>query len=236
MEKHRKLFREGSLEKGFAGETADAVWGDIEYFARYGFNRAHATDYAVITGQTAYLKAHYPLEFMTALMTTERHNVEKLGFLIADARRTGLEVRGPCINHSDVEFTIEGDLSAPDARAIRIGLGAIKNVGDDAVRAIVTEQKENGPFENLDDFAHRVDLRKLNRRSLEYLVQAGALDAFGPRPALLTLVDAMLGSSVRIHEAQDVGQFTLFGELGGMTETLVVPDYFPPISNAQLLT
>jgi DNA polymerase-3 subunit alpha len=235
MEKHKKLFRKGAIEKGFPGETADAVWGDIEFFARYGFNRAHATDYAVITGQTAYLKAHYPLEFMTALMTTERHNIEKLGFLIGDARRTGLEVREPCINHSDVEFTIERDPEEPEGRFIRIGLGAIKNVGDDAMRVVVEARQEGGPFENLDDFADRVDLRKLNRRTLEYLIQAGALDTFGPRPALLTLVDGMLGTSAHIHEARDVGQFTLFGEMGARTETIVVPDYFPPISNRKLL-
>ena len=112
------------LTKASNAEVADRVWADIEFFARYGFNRAHATDYAVITAQTAYLKAHYPIEFMTALMSTERHNIEKLGFLIIDARRTGLEVNGPNLNHSDVEFTIEHQ--ADGSRVIRIGLGGNK--------------------------------------------------------------------------------------------------------------
>ena len=238
MEKHRQMFRAGASKKGIATEVADAVWGDIEFFARYGFNRAHATDYAVITAQTAYLKAHYPLEFMTALMTTERHNIEKLGFLITDARRNGIEVLGPDINRSEVEFTIEhaaGQAGAPPRRFIRIGLGAIKNVGDDVMRVVVEARKPGGPFKNLDDFANRVDLRKLNRKTLECLIQAGALDAFGERPALLTLVDAMLSASAQIHSAQDVGQFTLFGELTSATQTIQPPSFVPPVPKRKLL-
>ncbi len=235
MEEHKRKFRKGAIKKGFAPEVADAVWGDIEFFARYGFNRAHATDYAVITGQTAYLKAHYPLEFMTALMTTERNNIDKLGSLIADARRNGLEVRRPCINHSDVEFSIEHDPDDPTHRFIRIGLGAIKNVGDDAVRLIVEARAEGGAFTSLDDFADRVDLRQVNKRTLEYLIQAGALDTFGERPALLTMPEKMVGASAHIHEARDVGQFTLFGGLGDTTETLTLPGFYPPIPNRRLL-
>ena len=235
MEQHKRKFRKGAIKKGFSPQVADEVWGDIEYFARYGFNRAHATDYAVITGQTAYLKAHYPLEFMTALMTTERHNVDKLGALIADARRNDLEVRRPCVNRSDVEFSIEHDPDDPEHRFTRIGLGAIKNVGDDAVRLIVEAREEDGEFTSLDDFADRVDLRQINKRTLEYLIQAGALDTFGERPALLTLTEKMVGASAHIHEARDVGQITLFGGLGGATETLTLPDYYPPIPNRRLL-
>lgn len=233
MEKHQRMFREGAQAKGIPLEIADAVWGDIEFFARYGFNRAHATDYAVITGQTAFLKAHYPLEFMTALMTTERHNVEKLGFLIADARRTGLTVLGPSLNHSDVEFIIE---HLPDGtRAIRCGLSAIKNVGEEAVRLIVETRKAGGPFTSLDDFANRVDLRKLNRRALECLIQAGALDEFGPRPALLTVLDTVLNVSTRIHETREIGQFSLFGDFSTLGGTIQLPAHYPPLSNRQML-
>ena len=233
MEEHARRFRAGAIANGIPAEIVDAVWADIKYFARYGFNRAHATDYAVITTQTAYLKAHYPLEFMTALLTTERHNIEKVGLLINDARRTGLTILAPNINYSDVEFTIEhlGDGS----RAIRIGLGAIKNVGEDAVGLIAASRKSGGPFKTLDDLADRVDLRKLNRRALECLIQAGALDDFGPRPALLTLTDALLGASSRIHGARDVGQFTLFGNGMGVTSTLQPPEFYPPIPNRKLL-
>ncbi|MBN1919943.1 MAG: DNA polymerase III subunit alpha [Anaerolineae bacterium] len=233
MEKHQRMFREGAQARGIPGEIADAVWGDIEFFARYGFNRAHATDYAVITGQTAYLKAHYPLEFMTALMTTERNNVEKLGFLIADARRTGLTVLGPSLTHSEVEFIIEH--LQDGERAIRIGLSAIKNVGEEAMRLIVEARKAGGPFKSLDDLANRVDLRKVNRRALECLIQAGALDEFGPRPALLAVLDTVLNSSGHTHEARDVGQFSLFGDSLGLTNAIQLPSHYPPISTRQIL-
>ncbi len=233
MEKHKKMFRAGAAKKGIAEEIADKVWGDIEFFARYGFNRAHATDYAVITAQTAYLKAHYPLEFMTGLMSTERNNIEKLGFLIADARRTGLDVREPDVNASDVEFSIEHEDDG--SRFIRIGLGAIKNVGDDAVQVIVDARKEGGPFESLVDFADRVDLRKLNRRTLECLIQAGALDGFGERPALLTLIDSLIGTSSQIHGARDVGQISLFGDMTSTMPPIEPPATYPPIPNRKLL-
>ncbi|MBN1262711.1 MAG: DNA polymerase III subunit alpha [Anaerolineae bacterium] len=233
MDYHKQHFTEGAVAQNIETEVAEAVWGDIEFFARYGFNRAHATDYAVITAQTAYLKAHYPLEFMTALMTTERHNIEKLGFLITDARRTGISVVGPSINRSEVEFTIERD--AAGKQFIRIGLSAIKNVGEDAVGLIVAARREGGRFKSLDDFADRVDLRKLNRRALECLVQAGALDEFGPRPALMTLLDTMMSASSHVHGARDVGQFTLFDALGTTATQIKVPEFYPPIPNRTLL-
>ncbi len=231
MEEHKKKFREGALKRGIAPEIVDAVWGDIEFFARYGFNRAHATDYAVITAQTAYLKAHYPLEFMAALLTTERHNIEKVGYLINDARRHGLKIVGPNINRSDVEFTIEHD---GGERSIRIGLGAIKNVGDDAAATIVEARKSGGTFHSLGDFAARVDLRRLNRRVLETLIQAGAFDDFGERPLLLQVVDQMVSVSTQIHNARDVGQFSLFGNETAV-QSITLPPTVPPISHRQLL-
>ena len=238
MNMHKKMFLEGATKKGIAPEIAGQVWGDIEFFARYGFNRAHATDYAVITAQTAYLKAHYELEFMTGLMTTEQHNTEKLGTLITDARRSDIEVVRPSINRSNVEFTIEhrddpADGEAP--RFIRIGLGAIKNVSDGAMALIVAEREANGPFESLDDFADRVDLRKLNRKTIECLIQAGALDDFGERPALLTVVDQLLASSAKTHEAREIGQFSLFDSFEGMEQKIQPPTFVPPIPDRQML-
>ncbi|MGC9469815.1 MAG: DNA polymerase III subunit alpha [Anaerolineae bacterium] len=233
MDRHQRMFRAGAVKKGIDPEVADRVWADIEFFARYGFNRAHATDYAVITAQTAYLKAHYPLEFMTALMTTERHNTEKLGFLIADARRTGLRVDPPSLNYSEVEFTIEH--GEDGERFIRIGLGAIKNVGDEVMEMVAAAREAGGPFESLDDFCDRVDLRRLNRKTLECLVQAGALDEFGQRPALLTLIDAMIGISSQTHSARDVGQYTLFDNMVEMRQAIRPPDFVPPIPDRQLL-
>ncbi len=233
MDEHQQMFRKGAVERGIEAEVADRVWGDIEFFARYGFNRGHATDYGMITAQTAYLRAHYPLEFMTALMTTERHNTEKLGFLIADARRNGLTVERPSLNNSDVEFTIERTESGE--RFIRIGLGAIKNVGDDAMQLVVDARRAGGPFRSLDAFADRVDLRRLNRKALECLIQAGALDEFGGRAALMTLVDTLLGMSTQAHSARDVGQFSLFENMTDLRQTIVLPSYVPPIPDRQIL-
>jgi DNA polymerase-3 subunit alpha len=233
MDKHKRMFTKGAVERGIDAEIAEQVWADIEFFARYGFNRAHATDYAVITGQTAYLKAHYPLEFMTALMTTERHNTEKLGFLIMDARRNSLDVEGPSLNHSNVECTVEHD--ADDRRFIRIGLGAIKNVGDEAMRMVVEARDSSGPFKSLDDFADRVDLRRLNRKALECMVQAGAFDEFGKRPAMMTLIDTLMGVSAQIHGARDVGQITLFDNMTEMRQAIEPPAFVPPIPDRQML-
>lgn len=246
MDQHHVMFREGAVARGIDAEIADHIWADIEFFARYGFNRAHATDYAVITAQTAYLRAHYPLEFMTALMTTERHNTEKLGFLISDARRNGLTVDRPSINHSEVEFTIEclrkderhqnAEHHSDDAeRFIRIGLGAIKNVSDDAMQMIVDARRAGGPFGSLDDFADRVDLRRLNRKALECLIQAGALDDFGPRAALMTLIDTMMGISSQTYSARDVGQFSLFDNMADLRQSITLPAVVPPIPDRQIL-
>ncbi len=236
MDKHKQIFCDGAAQRGIAREVSERVWADVEFFARYGFNRAHATDYAVITTQTAYLKAHYPLEFMTALMTTECHNTEKLGFLITDARCTGLDVRRPCINASQVECAIGRDAKDPTQRHIRIGLGAIKNVGDDAMRLVVDARESGGVFKSLDDLAERVDLRKVNRKSLECLVQTGALDDFGERSALLAAVDILIGASAQIHSARDVGQFTLFDSMPDVKMTKVqLPAAFLPIPDRKLL-
>ena len=127
IEAHRAKFIKGSVENGIDQSVAAAVYDDIEYFARYGFNKAHAADYAVMTCQTAYLKAHYPVEYMTALMTVEQ-SVEKIGLLILECRRLGIDVLRPDVNRSDLDFTIETRPSGP--RAIRFGMASIKGVGE----------------------------------------------------------------------------------------------------------
>ncbi len=205
---HRTQFVHGCEARGIAREVAEGIFDDIEFFARYGFNRAHAAGYAMVTCQTAYLKAHYPLEYMTALLTVERHNTEKVGILVNECRRMGIEVLPPSINRSDLEFTIEGN-------AIRFGLGAVKNVGDGPVGAILAARGDR-PFASLADFCRRVDLRLVNRRALESLIRAGALDEFGPRARLLAAIDRMMDLSARTHTARDTGQLSLFGETTGV--------------------
>ena len=130
MNKHKGQFIEGAMARGYARETCEAIWADIEFFARYGFNKAHAADYAVITCQTAFLKAHYPVEYMTALLSVERNNSDKVALYLAEARRMGITVAPPDINRSKLDFTIEGDEEQP---IIRYGLGAIKNAGTAAI-------------------------------------------------------------------------------------------------------
>jgi DNA polymerase-3 subunit alpha len=213
--KQRSSFVEGAMAHGgLPRETAEAIFDDIEYFARYGFNKAHAADYAVLTCQTAYLKAMYPVEYMAALLTVERNNTEKVGLLIAECQRMGIEVLPPNVNLSGLDFTIEEQEG--DALAIRFGMGAIKNVGEGPVQVILDARETKGLFRDLDGFCRRVDLRQVNRRALESLIKVGALRNFGTRSQLLPVVDRIIGLSASVHRAQDVGQMSLFGEGTGV--------------------
>jgi DNA polymerase-3 subunit alpha len=229
--KHRASFIEGAVEHGgLSRATTEVIFDDIEYFARYGFNKSHAADYAVLTCQTAYLKAKYPVEYMTALLCVERHNTEKIGLLIAECRRMGIEVLPPDINRSGLDFTIE-EADVPSGEdgtpAIRFGLGAVKNVGEGPVETILVAREAGGPFRDLDDFCRRVDMRQVNRRALESLIKVGALRPFGTRSQLLPIVDNIVGLSTNLHRAKDVGQMSLFGEATGVRlaaeETLLPP-------------
>ena len=210
--RHRESFVKGAHEhSGLDEATAHQIFDAFEYFARYGFNKAHASDYAVITCQTAFLKAHYPVEYMTALLTVERGNTEKVGLLIAEARRLGIGVLPPNVNYSGLDFTIEDEPEGTEGPAIRYGLGAIKNVGEGPVQVILAARDPStggGPFEDLDDFCQRVDLRQVNRRALECLIKAGALSPFGPRAPLLAVMDRMISISQQAHGA--VQQYTMF--------------------------
>ncbi|MCS7259164.1 MAG: DNA polymerase III subunit alpha [Anaerolineae bacterium] len=213
LRQHREKFIRGAVERGIPEDAAGRIFDDIEYFANYGFNKAHAADYAVITCQTAYLKAHYPVEYMTALLTVERHNVAKVGALISECRAMGIQVLPPDINASDTLFTIEDTPAGP---AIRFGLGAIKNVGEGAVEIILRERARGGPFTSIDDFCRRVDLRQVNRRALESLIRVGALRAFGQRAQLLAIVDRMMSLSAQTHQDAAVGQLSMF-DWGGFS-------------------
>jgi DNA polymerase-3 subunit alpha len=223
--KHRNLFVQGSVENGIPREVVEAIFDDLEAFARYGFPKGHAADYAVITCQTAFLKAHYPVEYMAALMSVERHNTDKIGLLVAECRKLGIGVLPPDVNTSDIDFSID-DLG-DDSQAIRFGLGAVKNVGEGPVETILLARNQRpaatdggpkgGAFKDLDDFCRRVDLRQVNRRALESLIKVGALRPFGTRAQLLAGIDNILGHSVSIHKAKDVGQMSLFGAATGLT-------------------
>jgi DNA polymerase-3 subunit alpha len=217
LEGQREKFVRGAVGRGMAQETAIEIFKMIEYFGRYGFNKAHAAAYAVITCQTAYLKANYPLEYMAALLTVDKDNSDKVAAEIADCHRMGIPVRPPNVNYSDLDFTIdeepwgvERDATEPGVQpGIRFGLGAVKNVGQGPVEVVLKGRRDR-PFSSLDDFCRRVDLRQVNRRALESLTRCGALDDFGPRGQLLDLVDKILALSEKAHHAQEVGQLTMF--------------------------
>jgi len=198
--RHRESFVEGARKhSGLDEGAANKIFDAFEYFARYGFNKAHSSDYAVITCQTAYLKAYYPVEYVTALLTVERSNTDKVGLLIAEAHRQGIPILPPDVNYSGTDFTIEDQADGVSGSAIRFGLAAIKNVGQAAVEFVLAAREKGGPFKGLDDFCQRVDLRQVNRRALECLVKAGALSAFGNRAQLLAAVDLMISDSQKFH-------------------------------------
>ncbi|MBN1993439.1 MAG: DNA polymerase III subunit alpha [Anaerolineae bacterium] len=226
IDEHRAKFIKGAVGNGIAKPVAEAIYGDIEFFARYGFNKAHAADYALVTCQTAYLKAHFPIEYMTALLTVERHNTEKIGMLVGECKTMGLEVLPPDINSSFIEFVIEDRANQPPA--IRFGLGAIKNVGEGPIEAILNARNEGGAFTDLDDFCSRVDLRQVGRRALECLIKVGALPGhFASRPVLLAIIDRMINLSSSTHKASDAGQLSMF-DLGGFEAPRTGSILYPP--------
>ncbi len=233
--KHRETFIEGAVQHGgIEVEKAEEIFDAIEYFARYGFNRAHAVSYAVITCQTAWLKAKYPLEYMAALLSVERNNTDKVGQFIAECRRMEIEILPPDVNRSGLDFTIE-----TAGRAIRFGLGAVKNVGEGPIEVILAAREQGGPFEDVQDFCQRVDLRQVNRRALECLIKIGALDAFGRRAQLLAAIDSVMSHSQSICRAREAGQISMFDEASGFSQamgsSLILPDA-PDIPRKELLS
>jgi DNA polymerase-3 subunit alpha len=234
LEQQHAKFVQGAVDNGISAEIAEQIFADIEKFANYGFNKGHSAAYAAITLQTGYLKAHYPAEFLAATLSVERGNLEKVTLFIGELRRLGIAVRPPSVNMSGVDFELEpADCTTVSERcqimgaaelAVRFGLGAIKNVGDAPAEEIVRARGSQA-FANIDDFCERVDLRKVNKRVLECLVRAGALDCLGDRADLLASIDQMMATSQQVHHDREIGQGTLFdladvsGARGGLTLT-----------------
>ncbi|MBI4079595.1 MAG: DNA polymerase III subunit alpha [Candidatus Levybacteria bacterium] len=211
MKKQYEKFIQGCTANGMTRKNAENIWTLFEPFAGYGFGKAHAACYATIAFRTAYLKAHYPVEFMTALLTAESRGTtgptknEKIAQAVAECKRLKVTVFPPDINKSDSEFSIE------NKKNIRFGLSAIKNVGTAAIETILAARKE-GPFQNLDDFTSRVDLTKVNKKTLESLIKAGAMDQFGNRANLLIALPETLQMMHKKRKEQLEGQESLFGD------------------------
>ncbi|NPV86487.1 MAG: DNA polymerase III subunit alpha [Anaerolineae bacterium] len=217
---HRHKFIKGSVARGIPEQTAAAIFTDWEDFARYGFNKSHAADYGVIAVQTAYLKTHYPVEFMTALLSQSKNDTAKVALYVMDARSMGIDVLPPDINTSGWDFTIEDRPN--DKPAIRFGLGAIKNVGQDPVELILQARAER-KFSDLRDFARRVDLRQVGKRALESMIKVGALDSFASRGALLAGIDSILAISASHFRAASAGQMSFFDQNVGIEDTINLP-------------
>ncbi len=234
MKKQKEKFIEGCVKNGLTREKAEEIFTLIEPFAGYGFNKAHAACYAMIAYQTAYLKANYPVEYMTAVLAAEsRANTgpardEKIAMSVSECKRMRVSLLPPDINRSSVEFTIEEG-------TIRFGLSVIKNVGEAAIEAIFSARNEK-LFSSLSDFIHRVDVSKVNRKTLESLVKAGAMDSFGRRAAMLSAFSGLLEDVHRTRRHVASGQVSLFD--GGEEHTssrFSLPD-IPELSHAQLLS
>lgn len=232
LQKHRQKFIDGAVNNGIRAETASAIFDDWEEFARYGFNKSHAVDYGVIAVQTAYLKVHFPVEYMTALMSVSMGDTAKVALYVADCRRMEIAVEPPDINLSEWDFAIEDH---PDGKSgIRFGLGAVKNVGQAPVEVIL-KARASGPFRDLNDFARRVDLRQVGKRSLECLVKVGAFDHYGPRLSLLDVLDRLVSVSSGHFRAIDSGQMSLFGAHTGVDEVITLPQGSGETSRREIL-
>lgn len=216
MADHRPIFVAGAVERGVDEDLAGRIFDLIAEFAKYGFNKSHSVAYALLAYQTAYLKAHYPAAFMCAVLTADMDHTEKVVPLIEECRRLELEVVPPDVNASAYEFT-----ASADGESIHYGLGAVKGVGQGAIEGILEARKVGGRFSDLVDFCVRIDVKRANRRTLEALVRAGALDALGVnRPSLLAALPNALAAADQHHTARAAGQNDLFGG-GGNTASHV---------------
>lgn len=217
---HRKKFVEGAQTYGgISQQDAEAIFADWEEFARYGFNKSHAADYGVIAVQTGYLKYHYPVEYMTALLSAWKNDSDKVATYVADCRAMGIEVLPPDVNTSGYDFAIED--REGQSPAIRFGLGAIKNVGQNPVDLIMAARLE-APFTDLTDFASRVDLRQVGRRPLECLIKVGALDRFGSRLTLLQESERIMAVSSSFFRAREAGQMMLFDSSAAVDDQIIL--------------
>ena len=208
MEKQRATFIEGAALKDIDTGTANHIFDYMEKFAGYGFNKSHAAAYALVAYQTAWLKAHYPSEFLAAVLSSEMQNTDSVVFIIDDCRSNGLEVLPPSINMSFYQFY------ASDEKTIIYGLGAIKGVGEQAMQSVIDSREQDGVFKDLFDFCHRIDLKKINKRTLEALIRSGALDCLGiDRASLMAQLPEAVQAADQARSNRETGIMDLFGEV-----------------------
>ncbi len=222
-------FIEGCASNGIKKEIAQKLWEWIMPFASYGFNKSHSAGYATIAYQTAWLKVHYPVEFMSSLLTSDRKDVERTSLLIEECKRMGIEVLPPDINESFVYFSV-----VPEKKQIRFGLAAIKNVGMGITEVVVEERKKNGNFKSLNDFVSRIKSKDLNKKSLENLTKAGVFDKITERNKILANIDRILERVREKNKDEMNGQKNLFESFGVKENELKLEDVPPAPKNEML--
>lgn len=230
LQEQKDMVITGCLSQGVSEDVADKFWKLIEPFDRYGFNKSHAVSYAMISYQTAYLKAHYPVEFMAALLNSASGDIERTAFLIEDCQSMGIEVKPPEINESEENFNVV------DKSKIRFGLAAVKNVGVNIVEAIIEERNRGGTYNGIEDFIKRVQHKDMNKKSLESLIKCGAMDHLGERAMLMSNLDQLLEYSKESQRSRGNGQASLFD---GLVSAAALPPLrlkeTPAISRAEKL-
>jgi len=204
MAKQRQRFLQGAAERNFPTKKVEKIFDLMEQFAGYGFNKSHSAAYALLAYHTAYLKTHYPVEFMAALLTSVSGSTDDVVKYINECREMGIAVEPPDVNVSDAYFT-------PHGEAIRFGLAAVKNVGHNAIDSIVAARKEQGSFKSFYQFCEKVDLRLLNKRVVESLIKSGAMDALGRRAQLMAVTDSAMEHAQKTQKDAMLGQHGLFG-------------------------
>ncbi|ALP42794.1 DNA polymerase III subunit alpha [Aeromonas schubertii] len=208
MAKQRAGFEEGAVKNGVDGELAMKIFDLVEKFAGYGFNKSHSAAYALVSYQTLWLKAHFPAEFMAAVMTADMDNTDKIVTLVDECQRMGLTVIPPDVNTGRYRFSVNED------GHIVYGIGAVKGVGEGPIEALLEARDKDGPFRDLFDFCNRVDIKKLNKRVMEKLIYSGAMDRLGPhRAALMATLEEAMRAADQHAKAQAVGQVDMFGVL-----------------------
>jgi DNA polymerase-3 subunit alpha len=223
MEKQKALFIQGAKRNHLSEKKAEKLFDLMAYFAGYGFNKSHSAAYALVTYQTAFLKAHYPTQFMAALLTSEMGNADKMVGYFTECRDLGIRVLPPDVNESQKDFAVVED-------GIRFGLAAIKNVGEAAVDSIIATRSEDGRFRSFADFCRRIDLHKVNKRVLEGLIKVGAFDSTGARRAqLLAALETTVGEAATYQEEQAQGQTSIFGDLTGPAATDLTDPPLPDV-------
>jgi len=221
MEKQRILFVKGAVARKISEDKAEKIFDEIVKFAGYGFNKSHSASYAIVSYQTAYLKANYPLEYYAALLTSEVNNSEKVGIYVAEIRKSGFELQPPDINLCQTKFTVHNN-------KIYFALSAIKNVGGAAADSFIKEREKNGPYKSLQEFCNRVDLRIANKEVIESLIQSGAFDCFGLKRLQMARMAEDAVSAAQINQqVKETGQDFLFENLTEQTQRTYPADEYP---------